>query len=57
MLLTQSTNIFNLNFSHFFRRRVIFLNTDQVPALETRSGEVLRNDIEGSLVTMVTRYH
>ena len=34
-------------------RRVIFVNTDDVPALESRMGDLLQNEVEAQLVHQV----
>jgi len=46
---------FNVSFNYYWinSRKVIFLDTDNVPALETRPGDLVQNDIEAILVYQV----
>lgn len=39
-----------------YRRKVVFLNTDAVPALDSRSGDVIHNEVEAALVHHVCTY-
>lgn len=41
-------------FISYIRRKVIFLDTDKVPAPDSRIGEVLRNETEAELVSLVS---
>lgn len=44
----------NIVLNHI-RKKVIFLNTDQVPAPEVKTGESIRNDVEALLVHQVSK--
>jgi hypothetical protein len=43
----------NIIFASRLRNRVVFADTDAVPALETRQGDLVQNEIEADLVHQV----
>jgi len=49
-------NVFAFYSRFFFpRRRVVFVDTDEVPAKESRLGDLVQNEIEASLVQQLVR--
>lgn len=43
----------HMRLTDFRRNKVVFFNTEMVPAMETRMGHLLQNDVEAELILQV----